>query len=476
MFKNLSILFLLLLFSNSIQIKAQTHESIPKQIDSFLQQACEHHYFSGSILIAQNDKTIISKGYGQANQEWKVSNETDTKFVIGSISKTITASLVLKLVEEGKFQLSDPILKYLPELSEDKFKSISIHHLLSNTSGIPNFFMIPGWTNGSFRKDIPPNEFIQEVDKLELQFNPGSQYLYSNSGFYLLGTIVERIMNKTYPEIIKEYVFDPLKMKNTGVIDNKKVISNFAEGYTLNENGGYNKQSYFNMNLFKAGGNIFSTTEDLLKWEQALNSNQFLNEKSLSIFFNAKNNYCWNAETIELNESKKMVNLYTYDGQIEGYSSIICRIPKSNTTIIILGNNGFGYQSKKYLLEILINSVYGKDYSNWKMPLSFLITKSIYNNNFETAIELFESKRDNYIVRESRINDLSNQLLWTGNKVMAIKFLKLNAKLFPESSSALFTLAESYKNMNQMKMALPIYQKLLKMHPKNDYLLQILNQ
>ncbi len=141
--------------------------TLSDNIESIVKPYVDNHVFNGSILVAKNGKVIFSKGFGLANKEWQVSNTADSKYGIGSITKSITAILTMQLVEQKRLALTDTIDRYLPELPKKRAQGITVHHLLSHTSGLPNYFSIPGWTDGEFNKSISREEFSKILNGME---------------------------------------------------------------------------------------------------------------------------------------------------------------------------------------------------------------------------------------------------------------------------------------------------------------------
>ena len=187
-----------------------------KNIDKIINHYVDHQLFTGTVLVAKKGIILHAEGYGKAEREWNVNNSVDAKFIIASMTKSFTALLIMQLVDEGKIKTSDKIIKHLSILPEDKFGAITIEQLLTHTSGIKNYFSLPGWTKGKYRKDISKEKFIAEMIKLELAFNPGEQRLYSNTGYFLLGLIIENVSNNSFSAELKTRILQPLKMETTG--------------------------------------------------------------------------------------------------------------------------------------------------------------------------------------------------------------------------------------------------------------------
>src|SRR6186997_3266803 len=207
-------LFIFLLLAVSSALFAQQDKAA--KIDDLVKRFNELGQFNGSILVSENGRVIYKQGVGLANMEWGIPNTPDTKFRLGSITKQFTATLTLQLVEQGKIKLDGKLSDYLPEYRADIGSKVTIHHLLTHTSGIPSYTDQPGFFENVSRNPYKVDEFVKKYASGDLQFEPGSKYSYNNSGYFLLGAIIERITGKPYEQVLKENIFDPLGMKNTG--------------------------------------------------------------------------------------------------------------------------------------------------------------------------------------------------------------------------------------------------------------------
>src|SRR3984893_19516327 len=208
-----------------------------RKIDDLV--ALYHNYgqFNGAALVAENGKVIYKKGVGLANMEWNIPNEPDTKFRLGSITKQFTATLILQLVEQGKIKLDGNVSDYLPDYRKDTGAKMTIHHLLSHTSGVPNYTAAPGFEENVSRNPFKVDDFVKKYASGDLEFEPGAKFNYSNSGYFLLGAIIEKVAGKPYAQVLQEKITDPLGMKNTGYDHYSPIISKRATGYTKTPRG-----------------------------------------------------------------------------------------------------------------------------------------------------------------------------------------------------------------------------------------------
>ena len=207
---------------------AQDHAA---KIQQVLELAHKYRQFNGTALVAENGKVIYKGAFGMANMEWNIPNTPETKFRLGSITKQFTAVLTLQLVEQGKIKLDGKVSDYLPDYRKDIGDKVTMHHLLTHTSGIPSYTSQPGFFENVSRNPYKVAEFVKQYASGDLEFDPGSKYAYNNSGYFLLGAIIEQVTGKSYEQVLKENIFDPVGMKNTGYDHHNTLIAKRASGY-----------------------------------------------------------------------------------------------------------------------------------------------------------------------------------------------------------------------------------------------------
>lgn len=315
-----------------------------------------------AILIAQKGKIIYKNGFGYANIESKIPFNSLTKFRIGSVSKQFTASAILKLNEEGKIELTDKLSTYLPDFPRGD--EVTIHQLLTHTSGIHSYTNLPDFID-NVEKPTNSNKLIDIIKSEPYDFDPGTDYMYNNSGFYLLGYIVELITNKSLGEYLKEEFFMPLGMKNTGVYDKNLNLTNEAVGYTY-KNDSFKLSVDWDMSWAGGAGALYSTLEDLFIWNEALFNDKVLTKNSLtkaftpvvlhndSIPYDNKYGYGWS-----LNPYRD-IELISHGGGLHGFVCFLLRQPKEEITIAVFTNctpqypNTEPHGSSTFLLEYIL--------------------------------------------------------------------------------------------------------------------------
>ena len=256
------------------------------QIDRILQVHCDAGSFNGVALVARDGRVVFERGYGYANLEWRIPNDPDTKFELRSITKQFTALLVLQLVNEGKLALDGHISDYLPYYRKDTGAKVTIHHLLSHTSGIPNFIAEPGFLDGpASRRHYTVQEFAQQHCSGDLQFEPGTKFAYSNSGYFLLGAILEEVSGKSYEDLLDQRIFRPLGMKKSGYAHSEAILEHRAAGYERTSVGLLKNARFYDMSIPFAAGALYSTVRDLYLWDQALYTERLLPSRFRDLLF-----------------------------------------------------------------------------------------------------------------------------------------------------------------------------------------------
>ncbi|MEP6705580.1 MAG: serine hydrolase [Acidobacteriota bacterium] len=335
----LSLVVLSLLFTSDLaaQIGAAeplTNDQIIAKVDEYMSAALRVDGFSGTILVARDGKPVVSKGYGMANIELDVPNAPDNVFRLGSVTKQFTGMSIAMLQERGKLNVSDPMCKYIPDCP-DAWKPITINHLLRHTSGVTNYTAFPDFA----KTTVLPTTTAEMVDRLKktpLDFAPGAKMSYSNSGYYLLGVIIEKVSGKTYADFVQENIFTPLGMKQTYYDDPLKIIMHRAAGYQK-QAGNIINAAYTDMSVPYAAGSLCSTTGDLLIWDTALYTEKLVSKKSLNEIFTPEKGdsgygYGWGI-------GKKLGHKsISHGGGIYGFATDISRYPDDKVTVIVLSN------------------------------------------------------------------------------------------------------------------------------------------
>ncbi|MBC6988846.1 serine hydrolase [Hymenobacter sp. BT491] len=335
---------------------AQNRQKV-KKLEAFMEESYRAGQFSGAVLVAEKGKVIFSKGYGLANREWNLPNTPDTKFRIGSLTKQFTSMLVMQLVEKGQLRLDGHISDYLPDYPKVTGDNITLHHLLTHTSGIPSYTGLPRFVAETSIRPTTPTAFWSTFANLPLEFEPGSKFHYSNSGYFLLGAIIEKVTGKSYAQVLQENILRPLHMDNSGYDLPGTVLVKRAAGYQKTP-AGFENAPYLDMTVPYAAGSLYSTVEDLYKWDRALDSDQLLSAASKALMFKPfLNNYGYAWMTARGVLGKDTLTLVEHNGGINGFGSLLTRIPQDQSLIVVLDNQGGEHLTEvdRGLLHILYN-------------------------------------------------------------------------------------------------------------------------
>ena len=460
---------LLAIFAFQISVMAQDKV---RQIDELMSLYHKYQQFNGAALVADHGKVIYKKGFGPANMEWNIPNEPDTKFRLGSITKQFTATLILQLVEQGKIKLDGKVSDYLPDYRKDTGARMSIHQLLSHTSGVPNYTAQAGFFANVSRNPFKVDDFVKQYASGDLEFEPGSKFNYSNSGYFLLGDIIEKVTGKSYEQVLKENILDPVGMKNTGYDHYGTVLSKRAAGYIKTQNG-YENAPYLDMTIPYAAGSLYSTVEDLFLWDQALYGQKILSTASKELMFkpNLENyGYGFGIRKASLGPNKIAVPVVEHNGGINGFSTTIVRLVGDNRLIVLLDNTSQGRYLDGIALGIT-NILYDQPYALPKQSIIEGMLKLAVNNGVPAAIALYrtlkEQKPNEYDFSEAELNTLGYQLLQMKKVAEAIEIFKLNVETYPNAANTYDSLGEAYLAHGDKELAISNYKKAVELNPKN---------
>jgi CubicO group peptidase (beta-lactamase class C family) len=280
--------------------------------------------FMGNVLVAKNGKVIFSKSYGMADLEWSVPNSPTTRFNIASMTKQFTAASILLLEDRGKLKTDDLVKKYLPD-APASWDKITIYHLLTHTSGIPD--------DAAKYEPGTPDKLV--FNDKPLDFQPGEKWVYTNLGYIVLGYLLERITGQTYEDFVQENVFKPLGMNDSGMFSFVTVIPRRASGYWPGSNGIENADRSFDTRVGFSSGSLYSSTEDLLRWEEGLFGGRVLSPASLRKMTTPfKSDYSCGLHVNRVNG----LLMIEHDGNNIGFNSDMAYYPEDRIAVIVLAN------------------------------------------------------------------------------------------------------------------------------------------
>jgi CubicO group peptidase (beta-lactamase class C family) len=314
-------------------------DGISAKLDEYMTALEKMQRFSGAVLVAKDGQALLSKGYGRANYEWDIPNSPQTKFRLGSITKQFTATAVLQLEERGLLSVNDPISKHLPDYPKAAGDKITIHHLLTHSSGIPSYTNSPDYRK-NMRVAFSAEQMVDGFKDKPLEYTPGEKFRYNNSGYFLLGVLIEKVSGKKYDAYLQENIFGPLGMKDSGYDRPQPLLRFRASGYDWSADGPRNTE-YLDMGQPYAAGSLYSTVEDLFKWDQALYTEKVLKKASFDKMFKPQieaggamghYGYGWGISKIH---NRAMIG---HGGGINGFATFIARFPEERAVVIFLRN------------------------------------------------------------------------------------------------------------------------------------------
>lgn len=413
-------LFVVILVGGNMYGKDAPAAELAKQIDAFFTSRVPANGPGVAVLAVKEGKTILRKGYGMANIELGVSVKPGMVFRIGSITKQFTAAGIMMLLEQGKISLQDEITKFLPDYPV-KGEKITVHHLLNHTSGIKSYTSMPDFMK-MMRKDMGVKELVDVFKNEKMDFKPGEQYRYNNSGYILLGAIIEKVSGKSYEEFIDEKIFKALGMKDSYYGNPGRIIKKRAAGYKkLGEE--FANADYLSMTLPYAAGSLLSTVDDLYKWTLALHggkvvSGKFFKQMTTALKLNdgKTRNYGYGLAVGDLFKMKSV----SHGGGINGFSTFALYLPEQDIFVSVLSNCPGNKPAPGFASQWVAALIAGKDVKEKK------------------AVKL-DSKILDEIAGEYKIGkDEFRTITREGDRLFSLRTGSQRLEVFAESKSSFF--------------------------------------
>ena len=311
---------------------------IQPTLHAYFEKTCDSNKFMGAVAMAVNGNIVFSDACGWADAEWNIKNTVDTRFRTGSIAKQFNASAVHQLHEQRKFELTDPIGKFLPDLPES-WRIATIHQLLTHTSGFPTYTQGPAFDRMS-RTGATPKEMIDLVRDKPLDFAPGNRWNYSNTGYIALGMLIEKVSGTSCERFVQENIFDRVGMKNSGFDEQHKIIPKRAKGYSLRKGTLENADFLDTTSAWSAGG-FYSTVQDLILFSEALAHQKLLNldstKRMFSVYPETALQGMHYGYAVVIGE--RFGHAMQYHGVgITGFQSVLQRYPDTGLVIAVMSN------------------------------------------------------------------------------------------------------------------------------------------
>ncbi len=443
-------------------------QSKKEKLNEIMKAYHNYNMFDGSVLVAKNGKIIYKGAFGLANREWNIPNTADTKFMIGSVSKPLTAMLMLIQVQKGLINPDKTISDYLPEFSGKPAAKVTIRQLLNHTSGLPNYDIIKDFFPRVSRQNFTREEYVKIYMDSALAFEPGTRFSYSSWGYFTLGYIMERVTGKTYSQLMKEDIFDKIGMHSSGSYFHTQVVDKRATGYDYSF-GGYTSSDFRDQSNTMGTGDLYSTVEDIFKFDRAIANNTLLNKELTAEMFApgmkpAQYGYGWFNKMFKYTSTDSVASNF-HLGTTEGFLSFIRRIPSTNSLIVILCNSAptdfFG------ITENLAKVLYNKPV-HLKQPVHKVVEKLIAEQGAKKAIEEYKRmKADSahYYIDWISMNFLADQLLTLKRYEDARITSENNAEEFPDRDLVMVTMGNIYLALNRKADAIIFYKKALAIYP-----------
>jgi len=467
----LCVLLLTLLWQIPSDYARDTPDKAAK-IDKFTAQYADCCSFTGAVLVSDHDKVIFKKGYGLANREWNIPNTPEVKFRLGSITKQFTSMLIMQQVAKGSIKLDGRISDYLPYYRSETGSKVTISQLLSHTSGIPSYTDDPKFFADVSRNYYAVDDFVKKFCSGELQFEPGTKFHYDNSGYFLLGAILEHVTGKTYEALLREEILVPLGMKDSGYDHYANILPKRASGYQQELVGAVNAP-YLDMALPYAAGSLYSTVEDLYKWDQALYTDELVPNALKQKLFTPNlehYGYGWDVRVIPADEPGAEQTMISHGGGINGFNTLEERLVGDHDLIVIFNNTPGADLGE--MADGVRAILYGQEPVVPKRSLVPDLGETLVNRGADAAVAQYrELKRTNpngFNFDEGALNQLGFMLLEKGRNADAIAIFNLNVEEFPKSSNVYDGLAEAYATDGQKQQAIANYRKSLELDPKNQ--------
>lgn len=450
---------------------AQSPDKAAK-IDQLARQYADCCQFTGTVLVSEHDKVIFKGGYGLANREWNIPNAPDVKFRVGSITKQFTSMLVLQQVAKGSIKLDGHISDYLPYYRKDTGSRVTIAQLLSHTSGIPSYTDDPKFFPDVSRNYYAVDDFVTKFCSGDLQFEPGTKFHYDNSGYFVLGAILEHVTGKKYEDLLQENILTPVGMRDTGYDHWATIIAKRASGYQETFDGIENAP-YLDMALPYAAGSLYSTVEDLYKWDQALYTDKLLPADLKRKLFTPnleEYGFGWAIHVIAKDQPSPGKTMITHGGGINGFNTNEVRLVDDHSLIVIF-NNTPGADLNQFARDIRA-ILYGQEPSAPKGSPVHDLRETLRTRGLDAMIaqykELGRSSSTKYIFNDGALNRIGYDLLERDRVSDAITVFKLNAEEYPKVANVYDSLAEAYAKAGNRQLAIENYKRSLELDPKNQ--------
>lgn len=445
--------------ATALEIHGASDRELAGWVERYMADAQKFDHFSGVVLIARGDRRIFGRAYGMANYELNVPNTLETRFRIGSVSKTFTAAAVAKLHQQGRIDLDRTICAYLKDCPS-QWGPITVRQLLSHTSGLVNFTSLPEAKGSFLTLPHTHEEIIGLFRNRPLESAPGEKYSYNNSAYYLLGVIVENVSGLPLDKYLQDTFFTPLKMVGTGDDAGQGLVAGRASGYRQAGDGGIANTYYIDMTNSFAIGGLHSTAEDLLLWGQAFDSTLLFDRPVLDEIFTPARNSDYGLGWA-LGPVGDCSHAY-HDGGITDFSASLQRITSRGITIVAISNRGNDGGIK--VAYDIAGRICGAPATVRGIQEQMQVLSR--DEQFR-LVEKARGKFPRFRINEALVDEIAKDLSSRGKLQQAIEVHGLNTLLYPQSANAYLRLGEAYMSAGDRAGAEASFRKCLELDPSD---------
>jgi CubicO group peptidase (beta-lactamase class C family) len=451
-------------------------QDVYQKIDETLKALHKAHVFNGAVLVAKGDILSFEQGYGNAVMEWDIPVTGETRFRIGSVTKQFTAAIILLLMEQGKMDLQQKLRTYIPEYPSAQADRVTIHQLLSHTSGVPSYTSIPGFMQRNTRMPYPPDSMFAVFADMPLDFEPGSKWQYSNSGYFILGSVIEHVTGEPYDEVLRDFLLQALGLNQSGYEHNGDVIPQFAGGY-VRVPGGFQRAAWLDSSVPYAAGMMYSTVEDLYRWTRKLHRGEVFHDGETFEMMTTPymQNYGYGLKIISQKAGDKDVRIVQHGGGIFGFSAALWYLPEEEYTIVVLDNT-------EGRADLVANAVFRLLHGlPVEMPAASIaeeMQRVFESDGIDAAVERYATLKANESAKwnfsENELNNLGYLYLHGGKTDNALRVFKMNIEAYPKSSNPYDSYGEALLKAGRKDEAIAMYQKAVEINPGNAGSRQVL--
>ncbi|RFS13523.1 serine hydrolase [Emticicia sp. C21] len=494
-YRKLLILFMITYAGFSQHVKENQINSQYQKLDTLFRKLNKLDLLNGNVLVAENNRIVYQNSFGYSDFSTQKGNNENTLFCLASISKVITSTAVLQLVEKRNIKLEDELIKYLPRFP---YPDITISQLLSHTSGLPDYQLFEKQIKDNPEKVLKISDLMSALELWQkpLGQKPGEAWNYSNTNYMLLALLVEQVAKTTFETYVRKNIFEPSNMKHTFFAtetiktENQAINHEYPFLFSMERQNVDSLKKYrwrtYNASGFVGQGNILSTTTDLLKFDKALYDGKLLSQASLDEAFTPTRKLDGTYVNAFSSQGQASYGLGWFildnkaDGRIvwhtggqPGALGIFLRNIDKHQTIVIF-DNAFNKNIYKNGFDAL-NILNDKKVDFSKVSLVKQYASTIQQSGIDAAfiqLKQLQSETGSYYLDEDDMNELGLQLLYAAafqnHDLMALEILKLNTIFFPDSFNTYDSYGEALAHLGKKQEAITMYQKSIELNPKNE--------